>query len=119
MPCYLLVENLEVGDSELIRINAFANCLADCGLSDLGFCGNKFTWSNGRYTSSYTSERLDRACGDLKWIRRFPNTIVRHLTNSTFEHKPILIDTRTNRRTFVRQFKYEICGIKILTSRSF
>lgn len=84
------------------RINAFASCLVDCGLSDLGYCGNKFTWPNGRSTSSHISERLDRACGDLNWIRRFPNTIVRHLTNFTSNHKPILIDTRSNRRYFVR-----------------
>lgn len=64
------------------RMNDFASCLTDCGLTDLGYCGNKFTWSNRHFNDSFISERLDRACGNLKWLRRFPSTIVRNLPNT-------------------------------------
>jgi hypothetical protein len=39
----------------------FRNVLEDCGLSDLGFLGSKFTWSNGHHDDTFMKERLDRA----------------------------------------------------------
>jgi hypothetical protein len=40
--------------------------LEDCHLSDLGFRGPLFTWSNGR-----TMERLDRAVANSDWCLLF------------------------------------------------
>lgn len=73
------------------HISAFRNCLSKCGLQDLGFCGASYTWSN-RCPGNYICGRLDRACGNLDWFRKFPNSIVRHLSVSTSDHKPKLID---------------------------
>jgi hypothetical protein len=35
--------------------------LINCHLSDLGFMGSKFTWTNYRQDGSFIRERLDRA----------------------------------------------------------
>ncbi|KAK3205406.1 hypothetical protein Dsin_019452 [Dipteronia sinensis] len=44
----------------------FSEAVEDCGLSDMGFRGPIFTWSNKREGSAMISERLDRvACGSL------------------------------------------------------
>jgi hypothetical protein len=35
--------------------------LINCHLSDLGFTGSKFTWTNCRQDGSFIKEQLDRA----------------------------------------------------------
>lgn len=42
------------------RMHDFNNCLVNCGLDDLGFCGSSFTWNNRQYAFSFICERLDR-----------------------------------------------------------
>jgi hypothetical protein len=41
------------------QMEQFRNVLKDCGLSDLGFLGPKFTWTNGQQGGNYMQERLD------------------------------------------------------------
>lgn len=33
----------------LTKISTFRNCLLDCGLMDMGFCGHPYTWNNRRF----------------------------------------------------------------------
>ena len=51
------------------------NCkktLEECGLDDLGFVGDAFTWRNNSHdTSKYVRERLDRAVIRLQRIYNF------------------------------------------------
>jgi hypothetical protein len=37
----------------------FRNVLMECGLTDLGFMGSKFTWINCQQDGSFIKERLD------------------------------------------------------------
>ncbi|KAL0451735.1 UNVERIFIED_CONTAM: putative mitochondrial protein [Sesamum latifolium] len=46
----------------LAKIDAFRACLRECGLHDLGYEGNIFTWSNHREAPFTVCARLDRAC---------------------------------------------------------
>lgn len=41
-------------------MNDFRSALVDCQLSDLGFTGAGFTWSNRRSDGYFTKEQLDR-----------------------------------------------------------
>lgn len=77
------------------------------GLQDLGFLGCSCTWTNRRYASDFICERLDRACANKSWMRLFPNTIVKHLSVSASDHKPLLIDTQANLSLSPRQFRFE------------
>ena len=44
----------------------FREALLQCGLVDLGFQGNIFTWSNGQEGEGFVQERLDRAYGTIE-----------------------------------------------------
>lgn len=47
--------------------------LVDCGLKDLGYVGDKYTWRNQSWEASrYIKERLDRVVGSRSWCTRFP-----------------------------------------------
>lgn len=39
----------------------FRKCLVDCGLYDLGYLGEKFTWFNHQFNNGFIAERLARA----------------------------------------------------------
>jgi hypothetical protein len=69
-------------------MQAFRDSLDDCGLVDLGFTGDSFTWKRGRLR-----ERLDRAVANHSWSHLFPNAMVRHLEYAHSDHRPIMIDT--------------------------
>jgi hypothetical protein len=45
----------------------FCNALMKCGLSDFGFKGSRFTWTNCHQDGSFIKERLDRAIANAKW----------------------------------------------------
>jgi hypothetical protein len=74
----------------LAYMQAFRDCLSDCGLDDLGFIGDKFTWKRGQIR-----ERLDRAVGNAGWSNLFPHTRVHILTATGSDHRPIMVDTDT------------------------
>ncbi|KAF5465338.1 hypothetical protein F2P56_015356 [Juglans regia] len=49
------------------QMECFREALEDCDLSDMGYVGNKFTWSNNRGGTEFTKERLDRAFCNPQW----------------------------------------------------
>jgi hypothetical protein len=53
------------------QMEEFQRVLEDCLLSDLGFSGPKFTWSNGRDGATFTQERLDRVVANSEWCDYF------------------------------------------------
>ena len=57
----------------------FREALLFCGLVDLGFKGNIFTWDNGRGGNELVQERLDRAYANYEWRAIFPHAKVSHL----------------------------------------
>jgi hypothetical protein len=48
-------------------MEAFYNALDDCHLSDMGFTGPRFTWSNKLHDETFTQERLNWAIGNSGW----------------------------------------------------
>ena len=64
----------------------FQSVLLHCGLIDLGFNGNGFTWRNGRGGDAYVQERLDRACTTTEWRDIFPNSKLYHLQVAYSDH---------------------------------
>ena len=70
----------------------FRAALLHCGLVDLGFQGNMFTWNNGRPRDAFVQEQLDRACANSEWRSLFPHAKVIHIQSSYFDHNPIIIN---------------------------
>ena len=63
-----------------------------CGFIDLGFKGNPFTWKKHFSNGQTLWERLDRALANNEWLLRYGGTMVHHLTCSTSDHCPLLIE---------------------------
>jgi hypothetical protein len=63
----------------------------DCGLEDLGFSGDVFTWKRGRIR-----ERLDRGIANGDWSVMHPEASVQHLDYIKSDHRPILVNTEAN-----------------------
>jgi exonuclease III len=62
------IHEKEGGAARPLRsMQAFSNALNDCGLDDLGYTGDLFTWRRGRLR-----ERLDRAAANSAWADMFP-----------------------------------------------
>ena len=88
----------------------FRVALENCELTDLGFNGHKFTWTNQRLGSAHTKQRLDKAVADKDWIEKFPASSVSHLFSHASDHIPILLRTMNDRRLRGRGvggFKFE------------
>ncbi|CAM8986652.1 unnamed protein product [Rhodiola kirilowii] len=75
------------------QMNNFRNCLTDCGLTDLGFEGGRFTYSNRRQGADEVKARLDRVVVNQAWRFLFPNAVARHSFANSSDHLPIVLST--------------------------
>jgi hypothetical protein len=89
------------------RINVFCSLIKKCGLFDLGYDGPSYTWSNKRFTSTPTYERLDRCLANAEWCRAFPTTTVLHLPMMYSDHAPILLLPTSQRQRPRKPFRFE------------
>ncbi|CAI9762864.1 unnamed protein product [Fraxinus pennsylvanica] len=93
------------------QMNSFCKVIDECELSDGGYVGPKFTWSNKREGNQFTKARLDRALVNPSLYNIFSNCVVQVLPVVTSDHNPLLISCNndhiigTSRRTTV--FRYE------------
>jgi hypothetical protein len=69
-------------------MQAFSTALSDCGLDDIGYSGDIFSWRRGRIC-----ERLDRAVSSSSWADLFLAFGVSNEPFNKSDHRPILIDT--------------------------
>ena len=53
------------------QMRAFCNSLETCGLRDLGFIGQRFTFCNGRHGDHCTLIRLNRIVANDQWLELF------------------------------------------------
>lgn len=89
-----------------------------CGLSDLGFQGHPYTWSNGRKGIDNIQFRLDRAQGSKNFLNRFSPTKVRHFPRFGSDHAVLRIDlevdlgVNTRRRYHIFIFEEAWCRDK-------
>jgi hypothetical protein len=74
---------------------------------DMGFVGNKFTWSNHRSGLANVWERLDRGLANQEWVKLFPNSLINHLPTTKSNHCPILLSTTGTYRNIPKPFRFE------------
>ena len=92
------------------QMKDFWLALEGCELTDLGFNGHKFKWTNRRLGAAHTKQRLDRATANGVWIEKFPASSITHLFSHASNHLPILLKTMNDRWTRGRGaggFKFE------------
>ncbi|XP_057791112.1 uncharacterized protein LOC131008237 [Salvia miltiorrhiza] len=97
------------------RLERFRETVDVCGLVDLGFSGDPFTWNNNQKGADNIMERLDRVFGSNQWIHRFPGFEVTHLLRKSSDHCPIFLylesgqDVTQNRS---KPFRFEAMWLK-------
>ncbi|KAL9660516.1 hypothetical protein QQ045_025331 [Rhodiola kirilowii] len=73
------------------QMNNFRSCLADCSLTDLGYDGDRFTYSNRRRGDDDVRARLERVVVNQAWRSLFPNAVVKHSIANSSDHTPIVL----------------------------
>jgi hypothetical protein len=81
-------------------------------LVDLGFVGNRFTWSNHRSGSANIRERLDRGFANQNWVHIFPNSLIKHFPAIQSDHCPILLSTSGSYQNIPKLFRFEVIWIR-------
>lgn len=95
------------GRPDLRRINAFCDSVKQCGFLDLGYSGPAYTWTNKRFNTTPTFERLDRCFANVEWCMAYPRTTVYHLPMLQSDHTPILALLDSNRTNTAKPFRFE------------
>ncbi|XP_019150208.1 PREDICTED: uncharacterized protein LOC109147025 [Ipomoea nil] len=75
----------------LIMINGFRAAVDDCGLHDVPFSGNQFTWVKSRGTDHMIEEKLDRVLVSDDWLILFEGVRVQSLVVPYSDHLPLLV----------------------------
>ncbi|XP_024172054.1 uncharacterized protein LOC112178075 [Rosa chinensis] len=86
-------------------MDLFQMTMEDAGLSDMGFVGCRFTWSN-----KFTKERLDRGFQSTQWRDHYPLSRVITLPPSDSDHNPLLVEVKAESsplRRCPRKFRFE------------
>lgn len=95
------------------QMESFGLALFECGLRDLGFEGDKYTWRNHNHDANlYIKERLDRAVGSRNWCARFPAYRVLNGDPHPSDHRSITIFVEGSNRASIGRsgahiFKFE------------
>ncbi|XP_059429046.1 uncharacterized protein LOC132162844 [Corylus avellana] len=92
------------------QMEQFRMVLEDCGLSDMGYKGSKFTWTNCHKDGTFMKERLDRAVANRAWCEMYINREVQVLAARSSDHKPLLLkifDAEIAQPNYHKSFKFE------------
>ncbi|XP_060202297.1 uncharacterized protein LOC132630739 [Lycium barbarum] len=84
----------------------FIEYINDCGLSDMGYSGSKYTWCNERKEQDIIWKRLDRFLANEQWEECFSKTSILHLARYSSDHCPLLINMMTEEVNAIRYFKF-------------
>jgi exonuclease III len=92
------------------QMASFRSALEDCYLTNLGYHGPRYTWSNKRTDGTVTRVRLDRAMATSTWCKHHRSMEVCVLVARSSDHNPVMVvfDKREKRsRGGSRGFKFE------------
>lgn len=85
----------------------FQQTILSSGLQDMGFTGNKFTWSNNCRGTSYIAARLDRAPCNHRWHSTATDPLLSHLPKHSSDHCPLLLSHNQRPFSVIVPFKFE------------
>ncbi|KAG8374776.1 hypothetical protein BUALT_Bualt10G0030900 [Buddleja alternifolia] len=87
--------------------NGLKFVLDNAGLTDLGYYGHPFTWSNKRDGGANIQLRLDQGLENSSWNALFPNASVTHIAAISSDHKPLLLNTNPPSNSGRPPFRFE------------
>lgn len=83
-------------------------CLHNANLIDLGFSGQRFTWSNKRTThNKLILECLNKFYANENWLHLFPDSNVLRLPHIHFDYCPLLLNLHKATTRPLPTFKFE------------
>jgi hypothetical protein len=90
------------------QMRNFQDALTTCELSDLGFRGPKYTWSNCQEGQNLIKERLDRGVANSAWCELFPAAEVLVDFSWNSDHALLILKLRGQQQYRARRsFRYE------------
>lgn len=101
-------EHEGVANRSNAQIQGFRDVEDVCMLLDLGYQGRFWTFEKKVTGGTYTRFRLDRALASADWAARFPMARLSHLTATSSDHGPILLQLEEARIPPKPNFRYEI-----------
>lgn len=93
-------------DREAEQMQKFRDCLSFCGLTDLGFVRQRFTWCNGRLREQRTLVRLDRIVANEEWRRIFPEAMVHHVSMTASDHCLLMMSMKKRKPNKLRKKRF-------------
>lgn len=78
-------------------MSAFKSALETNGLVDLGWRGQKLTWSNRHSDETLTMERLDRVVANKNWLSVFGNQGVDNVVTCRSDHHTIFYNSKASK----------------------
>jgi hypothetical protein len=99
------------------QIQNFRDCVAHCGLHDIGFNGHPFNWRRKRFSShdgDCAAARLDRTLVSDSWILAFQGMGMTHLPVQNSDHCPLLVTLPNGLQGYKskRMFRFEAMWTK-------
>ncbi|KAK4731257.1 hypothetical protein R3W88_024245 [Solanum pinnatisectum] len=89
----------------------FISVIEACGLIDMGYSGQHFTWCNQRAEHARVWKRLDRAMVNDKWLEIMPQTTISHLPSVGSDHTPLLMEITETTNQGINYFKFLHCWV--------
>ncbi|KAH9681142.1 reverse transcriptase domain-containing protein [Citrus sinensis] len=103
------------GNEKNIRmVSDFREAVRDSKLTDLGYKGYQFTWSNGRFGPHFVEERLDIFLCNDEWGNHFQETEGTNLVSVGSDHYRIMMEVK-EKGSGLQYSSYEDCKAIIKT----
>ncbi|XP_074305072.1 uncharacterized protein LOC141640007 [Silene latifolia] len=93
---------------EQYLMDEFRSEIDECGLLDVGFSGNPYTWWNRRGGDEAVYERLDRALVSPAFLEACPTICLSHVEFDKSDHAPIKLEIFTPIKSLKKRgFRFE------------
>lgn len=100
------VEWLGASSSDTASSDEFKIAILDAELTDVGFSGNRYTWSNNRATQARLWAKSDRVLLNDHWLSAFTNFRVEYLVRSNSDHAPFRLCSPGHFLSSPRPFRF-------------